>query len=736
MIRFCIALLLSLIAIGPVAAEEPAAPPAIAGVRVGFAGYYRVGLWTPVTVTLQGGSQPWEGQMAVTIPDGDGVPSRYVVPATGTCRLPAGEETTVTAYVKFGRVESEMNVELRAADAVVASRTFRATASGERSHYPPGLLAGHDLMVVVGPEPTESPNTIAFLNQSSDEKIDVVRLTDVGHLPDRWFGYEGVNSVVLFTSDPAIYSRLKPDGAQVAALEQWIRMGGRLILCAGEQAEQVLNPESPLARFAPGRLEKMVPLRQTAALETYAGSSVAIADAARRRLEFQVPLLTNVAGQVEAREAKLPLIIRRALGFGQIVFVAFDLDRAPLSEWLDRGLLMRKLLDLPSVHAEELSDRRAVMHYGFTDMAGQLRSALDHFRGVRLAPFALVVTIVIGYILAIGLGDYFLLRKLLKRMELTWVTFPLIVLAVCVGAYLLAGWLKGDRLLANQIDLVDVDVESGQLRGTAWANVFSPTTDRYNLTFQPQATGGGELKNADVLTSWLGLPGEALGGMNAKTVAPMVWKGQYEFAPALDHMLGTPIQIWSTKSLTARWTAPADLAPEAEIRSEDGLPVGTITNTLGFPLANCMLAYGSWAYELGTIAPGQVIRVGPMLKRRELRTLLTGRKVIFDKDDKLREEITPYDQSSVDLAYILRAMMFFQVAGGSRYTGLHNHYQHFVDLSNLLNTNRAILVASAAGNAEQEHPGALLLRDGQPISDPRNRHRTVYRFVFPVQAEK
>lgn len=735
MTRLLAAIFLGSVLAAPVAAAEPPAAPDIVGVRVGFAGHYKVGLWTPVAVTLCGSREPVDGQVVVTVPDGDGVPSRYLAPAQGTCRLPAGQEITVTTYVKFGRIQSEMNVELRAADQVVAARTFKTTASGQRSRIPPALLAGQDLMVVVGPASDETQAPAGIVTSSADEEADVVRLDDVSQLPDRWFGYEGVHAVLLLTSEPTLYSALKADGAQVAALEQWIRMGGKLVLCVGEQAESILKSDAPLARFAPGRLERMVPVRQTAALESYAGSAVAITAANGRRLEIQVPLLADVTGQVEAREARLPLVVRRPLGFGQIVFVAFDLDRPPLSDWLDRGLLVRKLLDLPTTQAEEVGDNRAVMHYGFTDMAGHLRSALDHFRGVRLAPFALVVAIVIGYILAVGLGDYFFLRKILKRMELTWVTFPVIVLAVCLGAYFLAGWLKGDRLLTNQIDLVDVDIESGQLRGTAWANVFSPTTDRYNLTFQPRSFGGSPLPEADVLMSWLGLPGEALGGMNPKTVEPMVWKGQYEIAPELDRLQGAPIQIWSTKSLTARWTAPADAMPKAEIRSEDRLPVGTITNTLDFALTDCMLAYGSWAYELGTIAPGQEIRVGPMLKRRELRTLLTGRKVIFDKDDKLREEITPYDQSSIDLAYVLRAMMFFQVAGGSRYTGLHNDYQHFVDLSNLLKTDRAILVATAAGKAQAERPGALLLRDGQSLNDPRNRHKTVYRFVFPVRPE-
>jgi hypothetical protein len=735
MIRLFAAILLSVALVGPALAEEPPLAPDIVGVRVGFAGHYKVGLWTPVEVTLRGGPQSLEGQLVLTVPDGDGVPSRYTVPAKGTCHLRAGHETQVTAYVKFGRVRSALNVEFRAADQTLARRTFQAGASADRSHFPPALLSGQELMVEVSAAGMGTREAAGSIERHADEKADVVRLSDASQLPDKWFGYEGVDAILLSTSEPKLYDSLKPDGPQVAALQQWIRMGGKLVLSVGREAEQVLKPGSPLARFAPGSLEKTIPLRHTAALETYAASSIAITAADGRRPELHVPLLADLSGVIEARENKVPLIVRQPFGFGQIVFVAVDLDRAPLADWTDRGLLVRKLLDMPVSVIEESNDNRAVMHFGFADMAGQLRSALDHFRGIRLAPFSLVVVIVIGYILAIGAGDYFFLRKFLRRMELTWVTFPLIVLAVCLGAYLLTGWLKGNRVLVNQIDLVDVDAQSGRLRGTAWANVFSPKTDRYNLAFQARSLGGGKLRDAEVLASWLGLPGEALGGMNPKTAEPMVWKGQYSIAPELDRLDGEPIQIGATKSLTARWTAPADVVPKAEIRSEDRLPVGEITNTLDFALTDCVLAYGNWAYELGTIGPGQSVQVGPMLKRRELRTLLTGRKVVFEKDEKLREEVTPYDQSSVDLAYILRAMMFFQAAGGSHYTGLLNRYQPFVDLSNLLKTDRAILVAMVAPAKEAERHGAVLLRDGQPLADARNRHKTIYRFVFPVRPE-
>ena len=82
-------------------------------------------------------------------------------------------------------------------------------------------------------------------------------------------------------------------------------------------------------------------------------------------------------------------------------------------------------------------------------------------------------------------------------------------------------------------------------------------------------------------------------------------------------------------------------------------------------------------------------------------------------------------------------MMFFEALGGSRREGFSNRYQHFVDTSGLLKTGRAILVATAGGGSARAQPrGAVLLRDGQPMAQPEDRHTVMYRFVFPVKMKK
>jgi hypothetical protein len=299
--------------------------------------------------------------------------------------------------------------------------------------------------------------------------------------------------------------------------------------------------------------------------------------------------------------------------------------------------------------------------------------------------------------------------------------------------------MKGDRFHTNQTDLVDVDAASGFMRGTTWLNIFSPRTDSLNLSLRTMHPDGRNNAETHSWIAWLGLQGGAMGGMNPRGANPTPWPEHYNFSPDLHAMLGVPIQVWSSKSFTGRWSASTAAFPRAELSEEGQSLFGSITNTLGFTLNNCIVVYDRWVYELGdnwgraahSLEPGESAVLDLNVKRSTLKTFLTGKKSVYD--EKFRQEITPYDQAGTDTAYILRIMMFFTAIDGQDYTGMDNEYQTFVDMSDLLKTGRAILVAEGPRHSGHENQGATLLRDGIPMADPADMHLTLYRFVFPVK---
>jgi hypothetical protein len=708
------------------AEPAPGESPEITAVRVGFDGSYKAGVWTPVTIGLSRGASAPGATVTVTVPDGDGVPSRVSAP------IPVVEgPTEVALFVRFGRVESDMTVELAAGGEVATRREFRASETSGSDRFPPAIAAHRSMFLVVGADMLGADQAADALQLDAEDRIALVHLPDCSRLPAKWYGYEGVDLMVVSAGSRTMVELTEE---QAGALDEWIALGGRLVLCVGQQAGEVLAEGSRIARFVPGRFESVVSLRQTGGLETFVGSSVPIPAAeGQRRAVLPACRLAEVEGVVEASEADLPLLVRSPRGFGQIILFAADLDRGLLTGWKDRPRLAAKVLGLPAEYVEQARDVGGAMHLGFNDLAGQLRGALDQFEGVRVVAFSAVVGLIVLYLLLIGPIDYFFLNKVLRRMQWTWLTFPAIVIVFSAGAYLLTYKMKGDEVRLRQAVLIDVDAASGRLRGTSWASLFSPRVDSFDLSVRSEYPGRADAYQPQPLVSWFGLPGKALGGMDPRAANPVVWTESYDFAPELEVMEGVPVPAWSSKSLTARWTSLGSPCPEAKLTDDNLTPLGTIKNTFDFPLQNCFLVYRRWAYNLGTLEPGQVIQIDPMLKRSELKTLLTGRKIVFtEKRDKFYEETTPYDQASVNPTYVLRAMMFYEEAGGKRYTRFANGYQRFVDFSELLKTNRAVLVAEGPRRC----PGVQWLRGDAPLAPEESERVTVYRFVYPIEEVK
>ena len=107
------------------------------------------------------------------------------------------------------------------------------------------------------------------------------------------------------------------------------------------------------------------------------------------------------------------MVIRTPRGFGQVIFVAADLDQAP-AEPLERPYNgpVAKLLDLPGDKRATTTTRpSAEASTASTTWPANSAVPLDPF--YRRSPGAcfVVALLIIGYILLIGPGDYFLLPR-------------------------------------------------------------------------------------------------------------------------------------------------------------------------------------------------------------------------------------------------------------------------------------------------------------------------------------
>ncbi len=723
------------------ASAQQSTVPAVVDARIGFSGVYKLGCWAPIDIELRGGTQAWTGAVVVTVPDSDGVPTHVATDPSRPVGIDPDQTTSVRLFVRVGQAMSPIEVKFLSADGKVrAKRKFYAGPEPQAGIVPGGLPATNRVLLEFGSSLGLGEAVQSNANSNESMKTRITRIETADELPTRWYGYESIETVLLATSDAELYRPLLQNQARIEALHNWVQRGGRLVFFCAENAEELLAGKGVLARFSPGKFEKMERLAQAQPLAAFSGSEEPITR--DRRIQLQVPSLLDVQGDILASAGRsatnVPLVVRTRHGLGEVVFVGLDFDRPPLRDWGGRTSFIRRLLDMQ----DSKENKQSSESQDLEDLSSHLRNSLDkQFVGVDVVPFAVVAALVGAYILLIGPGDYFLVKRIFRRTELTWITFPLIVLGVSAGAYLLANRMKGDQLLVNQIEIIDVDlsddttVDNSFVRGTVWTHFFTPQVDEYNLRLQPHFLGRSELEESEQLVSWLGLPGYALGGMQASGSQTSVFDAGYSFGPSLASMQRLPVQVWSTKTITARWSA--QVAPPLQITlQQDGeeLLVGQVENTSGVELADCILLYGRWAYDLGRLSTGTTAKIDDTLQPRTVRTLLTSVTAGDTTVNRLTEDGTvPFSSAQWDVSRLVKAMMFYGAVNGPRYTGKTLRYQSFVDLSALLKSDsQAILLAKC------DAPGSAWLADEQRLAkddEASNAERrwTYYRFVLPIK---
>ncbi len=768
--------------------------PSILGVRVGFNGRYKAGTWAPVEVAVQGGDQDCRVRLFVSSPDSDGVDVLY--PASDVLELRAGTKNTLATSVRCGRVRGRLTVELRCDGGATVRRTFSASAADAGAALPPAVddralwvvwgdaRPFRDALVVHGVEPEDRP--------------ELAEISAAEELPRHWYEYEGVDALIIQTSGVDQLEELAADRVRATALRDWVRLGGRLIIASGVAAAPAWQSSDLLGQLLPSRSFEPVELRQAAAVESYCRSSTALLPPGGGQ-GLPMVAFAEFEGAVETAEGKWPLVVQMAFGLGRVKFFASDLSSAPMAAWRDRPLFVSKLLELPPVRGDEVT-ARGVLHAGYRDLSGQLRSSLDQFDSVRAIPFWVVACAAAFYLLLVAPFDYYLMQRFGMRVQWTWLTFALSAAAVAVAVFWAAGRFKGDQTSIRRIEVVDIDHRSGLARGQLWFNLFSSQTQRYELSMaspsaltplspspneggedHPAADGGfvgqrgagavrGEVdsamtgengaaaKGADgiaragsrqtkttktehwagdhsaenqTLLSWQGLSGRALGGMDVDAIwgDGAVAVG-YAATAQRDRLLGVPLPIWSSKSFTARWTRRAGPLVEAELSDPARHLTGRLTNRSNFVWEDCLLAYDRWGFELGRLRPGETAVIGTMSKRSELRTLLTGRRLVYDDSrDKYHQQTRPFDQTSGDASYVLRAMLFHAAAGGREYTKWPLGRESWIDLSGLLSTGRAVLMVRAVS----PEAGSQIVVDGRPHETPDAA--TIYRFLLRVETQ-
>jgi hypothetical protein len=238
----------------------------------------------------------------------------------------------------------------------------------------------------------------------SRAKVSVVAIREPDGLPDRWHAYRAYDALLWDgCSAPA---RLEP--AQRGALTDWIRAGGRLVMCVGTNRQTSASP---------------LPELTAKASFAAADSSVALAEA--RVGLGSIALLFADYTNLDRLDSNTV--------FGVVGRGAAAADRALSAE--SPGFHDRSYGTLPE-----------------PSLLVPVLGRMSGFRSLRFVPFA---SVILAYILAVSLGDYWILRRL-RKLPWTWLSFPCLIAAFSAAAFLVFYKGPAQPLVRQEIRFHDV----------------------------------------------------------------------------------------------------------------------------------------------------------------------------------------------------------------------------------------------------------------------------------------
>jgi hypothetical protein len=299
---------------------------------VGYNGHYQLNHWSPLSVVVENRGPAVRGKLEVVVTAG----SEYLgnvyrsVYATDA-DLPPDSVKRYQFTVTIKSFTHDLVIRLRQNDKIIFSKSVNL-----RSHFTEKSLA-------VVADNFVAPDILSVL----PDQLEPVNVRPK-FLPDTWYGYDGVKLLIMGAGTIGQLAE-----KQFQALRRWLRQGGYLVIASG------LNYGSLREK----RIQDILPIRVNGYQRLFDLKS--LEHFCSRPLTAVEPFLVLDAGIADStillKENDIPIITRKDLGSGRIVFLSFDVNAPPFSQWEGRTMFWDKILSLGSVTVEpvlELDDQK------------------------------------------------------------------------------------------------------------------------------------------------------------------------------------------------------------------------------------------------------------------------------------------------------------------------------------------------------------------------------------------
>ena len=666
--------------------------------------------WTPVTVTVENKGPGISGVLQIVTKDASGDPVSY---ARGVS-LATGAKKRLFFYLSPGTFKSTFEISL------VSKKGPEATEQGmmrvvERGEVLVGIVQDR-----VGHLGTAGLNLL--LSSSGQGRTARFHLGAVyaDDLPDHWYGYEGLDLLVWIRPD---FSSLTT--RQRTALKNWVFSGGRLLLSVGPNWQEVQG--SFLDDLLPVSILDGVEETDFSELAAFARRGQASELTRERGLAIPRANLRPIRGARSGRQGRMlasahenPLLVIGRAGMGRCIYLAPDLSEATFSHWGGLRDFWEQILKTLQIDLAEEVESTSRSSYEEWNISASILDAAGGIFSTPAISLKGVSILIIIYLLVIGPGDYFLLKKL-RRLHWTWVTFFLYAVIFAVAVFGAAYWVRGGKMRVRLVSLVDVDGEKSAASGHTFFGIFSPKTSAFKIGLNKTSAAFAPVSLSEYFSQ----------GPGAR---PLLLSEHCIFAQDEGiYLQRLPIRIWSTRAFAGRWVDGDSPGIVGKIARTPSGVTGSITNNLSTDLSNARLVLGDQVFHLKKIQRGEKILLPEAITRSE--SLTSWLKGMFEHAPQLRhyyrleeiEELAPVARR--DLVHL----SFFKAATEKIAQESSSDYQDieitpgrlsYLDLSEALANGLSVFIAEA-----EDAPITVNVKDW----DYDLEYYGMVRAIFPVE---
>jgi len=421
---------------------------------VGFNNIYKIGYSAPINIDIKNGYKDINGRVEIRVPSSRGKYMSYVKPIS----LQKGAEKSVTINVpiRSNDFRSKYAINIYDGDEKVFGEIITTMPDNNITTYIGILSDDFDSLLYI----SSAYTGVSGLTRN-------IKLNEKS-FPEDIFTLNAFNILVINDFDT-----LRLSEAQYNTLKQWVKSGGTLIIGTGSKYNKTLSIfRDEFIEGTQGSIQEITTSR-IYELATNGDN--------KNQTKLDVLALNIKDSNVVLEDNNVKLVQAISKGNGVIGVLSFDLGKAPFVNWNNNTVFMEKVFDLVNPALKNLNNNMDTDRF-YNQNIYAIEQAVNQFSEMAVAKTSSYYIILLIYILIVAPVSYFILKKLDKR-EWMWLTVP--ALAIIFGAfvYISGTGTRTGEVSTNMISYINLD-KNGDVYTDTFVGVLNTNKSKIKISGQ------------------------------------------------------------------------------------------------------------------------------------------------------------------------------------------------------------------------------------------------------------